>query len=168
MARPKDAIGALMALNRERQPLVRLHRLSAKLARARLDPSVLDEQTSVDPQGRVTRTIGLCAHCEGTCCQSLRVPVGRADVRRIAAYLGRRTASIPLAPVTGEEDADEGIVGYLAAGPFHPCPFFDGGCTIHVARPEVCRSFGLFECIELETFVPTAALTRGRSSRRDR
>lgn len=160
MPRPRDALGALMNLNVGKLPLVALVRLANRMRAAGVPISALDEQSAVDPEtGSVTRTLGLCHRCAGTCCTSLRVPVTRADARRLARHLGTTLRGLRLHPRGDDDDGSEDLAGYLTPGD-RPCRFFAAGCTVHPARPDVCRSFGLHACMAAGTFVPLAQVKR--------
>lgn len=148
-----------MNLNVGHLPQVALQRLANQIRSAKISAEELGEVTSVDPaSGAVTRIFRLCRSCAGTCCTSLRVPITREDARRLARHLGG-AAKLPLFPPAGTEDEPEDLAGYLTLGDT-PCPFFAGRCTVHEARPDVCRSFGLHACLAAGTFVPASRLGR--------
>jgi len=161
MAKKRDPIGPLMDLNVGHHPLIRLQRLANAMRAGKVPLSGLTERTEVDDaSGTVTRMLSLCGHCRGTCC-SLRVPISGADARRLARHLGTTVARLPLHPPEGGEDEPEDTAGYLSKGD-RPCPYFDRGCTVHAARPDVCRAFGLHACIGAGTFTPRAAAGPGQ------
>jgi hypothetical protein len=160
MPRPRDPLGPLMNVNVGNLPQVALLRLANRMRAAKISVAALDEHCAVDPEsGAVTRTLTLCHSCAGTCCTSLRVPITRADARRLARHLGTTLRGLKLHPPLGGEDEPEDLAGYLTPGD-RPCPFFSAGCTVHVARPDVCRSFGLHACMKAGTFVPRAQVGR--------
>lgn len=164
MPRSRDPLGPLMDLNVGHLPQVALQRLANRLRAAKIPLDALDEHAAVDPaSGTVTRMLALCQACAGGCCSSLRVPITRSDARRLARHLGVQARALPLHPPDGDEDEPDDLAGYLTHGD-RPCPYFDRGCTVHVARPDVCRSFGLHGCMRAGTFVPRARLARGPSA----
>jgi hypothetical protein len=152
-----------MNLNVGHLPLVALQRVANRMRAAKIPVTALTEQSSVDPEtGAVTRALALCQSCMGTCCTSLKVPITRADARRLARHVGTTIRGLGLRPRQGSEDEPEELAGYLTLGD-RPCRFFSAGCTVHAARPDVCRSFGLHACMRAGTFVPLARV--GRRSR---
>lgn len=160
MPRPRDPLGPLMNLNVGHVPLVALQRLANRMRAAKISVTALTEQSSVDPEsGAVTRALALCHSCAGTCCTSLRVPITRADARRLARHVGTTIRGLGLYPKQGSEDEPDDLAGYLTIGE-RPCRFFSAGCTVHAARPDVCRSFGLNACTKLGLFVPLQQVTR--------
>lgn len=149
-----------MNLNVGHLPQVVLQRLANRLRAAKISADALGEDTTIDPaSGAVTRMFALCGACAGGCCTSLRVPITRDDARRLARHLGTSVRGLRLHPPTGGDDEPEDLAGYLTEGDA-PCPHFERGCTVHVARPDVCRSFGLHACMRAGTFVPAARLVR--------
>jgi hypothetical protein len=149
-----------MNLNVGHLPQVALQRLANRMRAAKIPVSALTEQSSVDPEsGAVTRALQLCHACAGTCCTSLRVPITVADARRLARHVGTTIRGLGLHPRQGGDDEPEELAGYLTLGD-RPCRFFSAGCTVHVARPDVCRSFGLHACMKVGTFVPLAQVGR--------
>ncbi len=161
MARPRAPIGPLLDLNLPRVSVDKLNALSTRIQQAGLPNTVLSERVEVDEQGRVTRMMELCRHCQGICCASLRIPITRNDARRLAEATGVSMRSLPLLPPTGEEDPEEHVYGYLSQGE-SPCPYFDKGCSVHEHRPDVCRGFGLMACAGAEVFRPLESLVRRR------
>lgn len=160
MPRPRDPLGALMNLNVGNLPQVALLRMANRLRAGEVPASALGEHAAVDAtSGAVTRIFGLCASCAGTCCTSLRVPISHADARRLARHLSTTIRGLGLLPADGSEDEPDDLAGYLTSGD-RPCRFFADGCTVHAARPEVCRSFGLHACLAAGTFVPRARVGR--------
>lgn len=160
MARPRDPLGSLMNLNVGHLPQVVLQRLANRMRAAKVTPAALAEQTTVDAEtGVVTRMLTLCQACTGACCSSLRIPITRSDARRLARHLRTTTRGLGLVPPAGTEDEPDDLAGYLTLGD-RPCRFFDRGCTVHAARPDVCRTFGLHACMKAETFVPLVQLRR--------
>lgn len=158
MPSARDPIGPLLDLNRSRIPVDRLNGLAAKIRRAKLSLTVLTETVEVDPSGVVTSNMELCRHCVGTCCQELRIPITRADAKRLAANLGVRVRDLPLLPTPEDLDQEEldtgtDVAGYLSHGE-GPCPYFHGRCTVHAFRPDVCRNYGLHACALEGTFKP--------------
>ncbi len=154
MAKKRDPIGPLMDLNVGHHPLTRLHKLANAMRAGRVPLAALAETTTVDEQtGVVTRMMALCGHCSGPCCSTLRIPITRSDARRLAQNLGTTVARLPLLPPDGAEDEPEDLAGYLSKGA-SPCPYFQRGCSVHGFRPDVCRSFGLHNCIGTGSFVP--------------
>lgn len=149
-----------MNLNVGHLPLVALQRVANRMRAARIPVTALAEQSSVDPEtGAVTRALELCQRCTGACCTSLTVPITRADARRLARHIGTTVRGLSLHPRRGSEDEPEDLAGYLTLGD-RPCRFFSAGCTVHAARPDVCRSFGLHACMQAGTFVPLTRLMR--------
>lgn len=154
-----------MHLNVGHLPQVLLLRLANRMRAAGVPAAALAEQTTVDEEtGVVTRMLSLCQACTGACCSSLRIPITRADARRLARHLRTTTRGLGLVPPQETEDEPDDLAGYLTLGD-RPCRYFDRGCTVHAARPDVCRTFGLHACMRAETFVPLATLRRasGRS-----
>ncbi len=145
----------------DRQQLITLRVHASKMRRSKIPVTALSESTQVDDTGLVTRTMDLCQHCTGACCQTLRVPVTRDDARRLARHLEITTRSLPLLTIPdAEQHDDEDVVGYLSDGPERPCPYFKSGCSVHPARPEACRGFGLHSCIAFGTFTPLRPIRR--------
>lgn len=160
MPRPRDPLGPLMYLNVGHLPQVTLQRLANRMRAGAVPPTALAEETTIDPEtGAVTRALTLCRSCAGGCCTSLRVPITHTDARRLARHLRTTVRGLRLHPPTGGEDEPDDLAGYLTPGD-RPCPYFDRGCTVHAARPDVCRSFGLHACLEAGTFVPLARVGR--------
>ncbi|MCY1062262.1 YkgJ family cysteine cluster protein [Nannocystis sp. SCPEA4] len=160
MPRSRDPLGPLMNLNVGHVPLVALQRLANRMRAAKIPVTALTEQSSVDPEsGAVTRALTLCHSCQGTCCTSLRVPITRSDARRLARHVGTTIRGLGLSPKQGGEDEPDDLAGYLTLGD-RPCRFFSAGCTVHAARPDVCRSFGLNACTKVGTFVPLQQVQR--------
>jgi hypothetical protein len=149
-----------MNLNVGHLPQVALLRVANRMRTAQVPVTALDEACAVDGEsGAVTRMLRLCQHCAGTCCTSLRVPITRADARRLARHLGTTIRGLGLLPRPGGDDEAEDLAGYLTDGS-RPCGFFSKGCTVHAARPDVCRSFGLHACMAAGTFVPLAQVSK--------
>jgi Fe-S-cluster containining protein len=161
MARARSAIGPLLDLNHGRIPHRDLQLLAAKIDRAGLRLSVLDETTRVDERGVVVRETALCGACQGKCCSSLKIPILVSDAKRLATHLGVRVRDLDLLPLEGDEDEPSRFAGYLSKGD-RPCPHFNRGCSVHAARPDVCRTFGLADCTEAQTFTPLARVRRSR------
>jgi Fe-S-cluster containining protein len=91
-----------------------------------------------------------CASCPQTpCCFRFRVVVSPADVHRLARETGRSPleAFVLHPDPTGDVALDAGPTRYLLCLPKQAsfaCIFLEGGrCTVHAARPMVCRSFPL-------------------------
>lgn len=91
-----------------------------------------------------------CASCPETpCCFRFRVVVSPADVHRLVRETGRSPLEVVVlhADPTGDVALDAGPTRYLtclAKQPTFACTFLDQGrCTVHDARPMVCRSFPL-------------------------
>lgn len=169
MPRARDPIGPLLDLNRGRVPVDKLNAMAAKLRRHGLPLRVLSEQVVVDDAGVVTSQMDLCAHCQGTCCQELRVPITKADVKRLAAHLEVRPRDIPLLGPPEDMDEEEAATvddyaGWLTHGEA-PCPYFHGRCTVHEARPIVCRNYGLHACALEGTFKPVQIRLRKKKRR---
>jgi hypothetical protein len=159
MAKKRDPIGSLMILNVGHHPHVALQRLANRMRAGKVPLAALGETVSVDEEtGVVTRMMALCGHCSGPCCSTLRIPISRADARRLARNLGTTLPRLPLLPAEGTEDEPEDTAGYLTKGD-RPCPYFDRGCTVHAFRPDVCRTFGLHAC----TVQPRSKYGHGRS-----
>lgn len=149
-----------MNLNVGHLPQVALLRVANRMRAAKIPVTALAEQSSVDPDsGSVTRALALCQSCAGTCCTSLRVPITRVDARRLARHVGTTVRGLGLFPLEGSDEEQDDLAGYLTLGD-GPCRFFSAGCTVHVARPDVCRSFGLHACMRAGTFVPLAQVGR--------
>lgn len=169
----RDPIGPLLDMNRGRVPVDKLNALAGKIRRARLSLTVLTERVVVDDRGVVTSEMDLCLHCRGTCCQELRIPITKKDVKRLAAHLDVRPRDVPLLDAPDDLDDEErealpeGYAGYLSHGE-GPCPYFHGRCTVHEARPEVCRNYGLHACALEGTFQPAEIKVRKKSSTKRR
>jgi hypothetical protein len=84
---------------------------------------------------RVSRYRYRCGACN-RCCQNYRIQVNPYEILRLARYLGLSTTAF--------------IARYLEQGPYLPhrkdgaCSFLGpSGCTVHSARPLVCRLYPL-------------------------
>jgi len=162
----RDPIGPLLDLNRGRISVDKLNGLAAKLRKHKLPLTALTERVIVDDDGVVTSEMDLCIHCVGTCCQELRVPITPEDVKRLARHLGIRPKQVPLLPAPSDLSEEElanhdQYAGYLTHGEA-PCPYFHGRCTVHEARPVVCRNYGLHACALEGTFKPVQIRLRKR------
>ena len=83
-----------------------------------------------------TADLFVCRQC-GQCCRGYGgTVVTRADIHRIAEYLGTRTAEFTARCCTSFgsrtmlRQADSGF-----------CLFYDAGCTIHPVKPAMCRNW---------------------------
>ena len=88
------------------------------------------------------------------------------DVKRLARHLGIRPKQVPLLPAPSDLSEEElanhdQYAGYLTHGEA-PCPYFHGRCTVHEARPVVCRNYGLHACALEGTFKPVQIRLRKR------
>jgi len=80
-----------------------------------------------------------CRRC-GHCCQGEGgIVLAPSDVARLADHL-RLDAAAML------EKYAEHVSGKdrLVTGDDHACIFYDQGCTVHAARPDVCRAWPFF------------------------
>lgn len=91
---------------------------------------------------RASRYRYQCRACN-RCCRNYRIQVNPYEILRLARYLGMSTTAF--------------IAGYLEQGPYLPhtedgsCLFLGpSGCTVHAARPLVCRLYPLGRHITAE------------------
>ena len=76
-----------------------------------------------------------CRTC-ANCCRTRHPVFSRAEVQRIAAYLGVTMEHLRTHHLTSDADSGKYITRDL------PCPFLDGNlCSIYEVRPSVCADY---------------------------
>lgn len=81
-----------------------------------------------------------CQRC-GQCCQGAGgIVLAPSDARRLAEHLG-----IGVAELLERYAEQQGGKQRLRVGADGLCVFFQNGCKVHVAKPDVCRAWPFFK-----------------------